>query len=810
MLLNYLKIALRAFLKDKTFGILNLLGLSFGMLSFLIIVQFVRYEWSYDQQSPYANEIWRVYNETRPEKGEVTLDANTHSAIGPALKRDLPEVVEYARLYNRNEHEVMFLHDNKPIKIKGAWFTDPGFLKMFPQQFIAGEAQICLSKPYDIVISESTARTLFGAVEVIGETLQVPAGVFQGTYTVRGVVKDTPENTHLKFNILASYATRYAKGHEDNWGSYWEYTYFLVQPNTDMTKVDHQLALYSKKHLTQQGLHLHKQALTDIHLHSALTYEIEPNGNGRMVNFLSIIAIFILLIAFFNYVNMMTAKALRRAKEVGLRKVIGASREQLIGQFLMEGALLNGLALVLALVCLQASVHWFGTFVNRPLSDFLVFDRSFVLLITGIFVSSLLFACLYPALVLSHYRPIQVLKGYFGRSKEGQSLRKGLVVFQFACSTILIIGVGVVEHQLRFLRNHDLGLSMDQIVAIKMPNLDYRNDTTSYSRFVVFEQELKKLPGVLEMTTSNITPGLGISTISGGSGGLHRVDQPDNSMQSAIYYLDVAPNFFHTYQIPILTGDLYDVKDRASLRGNIILNESACRIFGFLSPENAVGQGIAFDRSPDRHITIRGVVADFHIEGLQQPTRPTMYTLNPRIVNGYLSLKVKPEQLSLTLAEIQHTWGDLFPLNLFEYWFLDDNFSQQYANEKTLSKAFNLFAGLAIFIACLGLFGLATYTAQQRTKEIGIRKILGASIGSIVAMLSKDFLQLVFIALLIATPIAYFLLENWLEEYAYRISISWWLLVLAGLVTIAIAFLTVSWKSWRAAIANPIESIKDE
>ena len=805
-----IKIAIRNFLKDKTFSFLNLLGLSVGMAACLVIGQFVRYEYQYDRNSPFAENIWRVYNETISQTNETTFDANTHSAIGPALKADLPEVVEYTRLYNRNEDEVIFLRENTPIKISGTWMTDPGFLRMFPQQFMEGNAEDCLTAPYNLVLTASSAQAIFGKTDVVGQTVQVPVGEFEGVYTVKGVVADPMPNTHLKFNVLASYATRYAKGHEDNWSGYWEYNYFQTLPGTDPEKLQAKLTAYSNEHLREEGLHLRLQAFTDIHLHSNLTYEIEPNGHARSVHFLAIVALLILLIAFFNYVNSMTAKAMTRAKEVGLRKVVGASRQQLIVQFIMEGMLLNGLALLFAVAALPALLHWFSTYIDRPLQQLLSWDNTMIISLLGIFTASVVVSCLYPAVALSGYRPVQVLKGHFVRSKEGQPLRSGLVVFQFACSITLIIAVIVVVRQLSFLKNHDLGLSLDQVVAIKAPELDYRRDSTSFTRFSAFQNEAARLPGVRSLAMSDAAPGLGISTISGGSSSLRRVNDPTASTQAAIYMLNVSPDFFTTYDIGFLSGGTYEVNSREAIFNNIILNESALRLFGFPDAAAAIGESIAYERNPDHHITVRGVVADFHIEGLQEPTRPTLYYLNPRETNGYLSLKMDATQLPETLAALRETWSELFPLVPFESWFVDEHFAQQYAAEQNLSKVFGLFAGLAVFIACLGLFGLATFTAAQRTKEVGIRKVLGASAIGLVGLLSKDFLKLVLIALVIASPLAYFFMDKWLQGFAYRMTISWWVFLLAGFVAIGIAFLTVGFQSVKAALANPVESLRSE
>lgn len=817
MLRNHLITAIRHLVRGRQFTLLNLLGLTVGMVACLAILQLVRYEWSYDRQSPHAEHIWRVYCETISNATTKTLDANTHSAIGPALDSALTEVVAHTRLYNRNEDEVVFLHDNQPLKIAHNWMVDPDFLEMFPPSFLAGDPTSCLSTPYAMVLTASTATLLCKPAadpdnynHYIGQTLEVPGGVFQGIYTVTGIVADPPQNTHLKFNILTSYATRYAKGHRDNWGSYWGYTYFQTSPNAEIENIRQQLNRLSEQHLADDGLRLQMQPFTDIHLYSDLTYEIEANGNARMINFIGLIGIFILLIAFFNYINMMTARAITRAGEVGIRKVVGASRPQLIQQFLLEGLLTNAGALLLAVLILPYLLSWLEVISGRPLYQAFVLDGLTLLSLVGILSLSVLISCLYPALTLSRYQPLQVIKGKFSKSTAGWSLRKGLVVFQFTCSTILIICVVVVNKQLTFLKQHDLGLSLTQQLAVKMPALDYRQDSTAFSRFSTFKNEAEKLPGIHQISSAGALPGLGISSISGGSGGVHWAAQPSASTQAATYYLDVSPDFFQTFGVRILSGDLFEANSREESTSNVIINEVARKMLGLPDAPGAVGEAIAFDHSPGRKIRIRAVVDDFHIESLKQAARPTLYYLNPRIVNGYFAFKLAPAEIASTLNQLQEIWQQQFPASPMEFWFLDKHFSQQYTQEEQLSDVFKLFAGLAIFIACLGLIGLAIYDSRQRTKEIGIRKILGASAGQIIQMLSKEAVLLITLAILLASPLAYHFMNSWLEGFAHRISIPLWVFPVSGIAMLAASILSTSYQTIRAAIANPAESLKYE
>ncbi len=811
MFYNYLKIALRSHLKHRTFTIINTLGLGVGMAACLLILQYVCYEWRYDRVSPHTPHIWRAFNETVANGEVTTQDGNTHSALCPALMTDLPEVTDYFRLYNGNQHEAVFFQENRPVKTPHVWMADPGFLRMFPQRFLEGDAATCLQSPWKAVLTESAARRLLGSAAAVGEMLNIPGGPLAGQYMVEAVVADPPQHTHLKFNVLVSYATRYAKGHTDNWSGYWDYSYFLLAPGADPGKVRRQLADYSEKYLKEEGIRLAMQPFESIHLHSDLTYEIEPNGSARTVRFLLIVAMFVLAIAFVNYVNMTTARSLERAKEVGLRKVVGATRRQLTWQFLLEGLLLNIASLVLALVLAQLALPHFATLLNRPLANSGA-DPAFGLVVAGLFALGMFATCGYPAALLARFSPLVALGNHAAKPKsEGHFLRKGLIVFQFACATGLMIALAVVWRQLSFMQNHDKGLSLDQIVALKTPAIDWRQDSLNRHRIAVLKNGLAAVGGIRSGTASSVVPGLGISTVSGTSAGLVVADRPADLRPGTVYSVDVEPDFFETYGIRFLAGQPYYAVDRGAANRHVVVNEALLALLGISSPEAALGLEIAYPNNVQHHrMRIVGIVSNFHIESLKEPARPTLYFCQPDVGNGFISLKIKAEQTGEVLAAVGQIWKSTYPESPFEYTFLDEQFGRQYAAEQQLSKVFGLFAGLALFIACLGLYGMAAYLAAHRTKEIGIRKVLGATTAGIVGLLSKDFLKLVLIALVIASPLAYFFMEKWLQDFAYRIDIQWTVFALTGIVAVGVAFLTVSFQSVKAALANPVDSLKNE
>lgn len=805
MFVQSLKILVR---KQPLFTAINFGGLVLGMTAALLLLKFVRYEQTYDRQSPHAPAIWRVFNQTL-SGGAITMqDANTHSAVGPTLKKDVAGVVEFARLYCGNTPEVVVMAQQQPFDVKRYYATDPGFLRMFPQQVIQGNPQSCLDAPYTAVLTSTTAKRVFGTERAINQSFRITSGMMAGTYTVTAIVADPPQNTHLKFEMLLSYATRYATGHQDNFESYWDYNYFQLAANASPDAVRQRLEQINRQFLKQEGIRLDIQPFTDIHLHSNLSYELEPNGSYQTVQFLGIIALLIVVIAFINYIHLTTALAHERSKEVGIRKALGASRMILIRQFLSESFAVSFLAFGIAVVCLQLSIEPFSAFIGRPLSDAsLGFDLLFWAISAATVAVISLLTGAYPALQLAGYHISDTLRGRLSFG-QASTLRKGLVVAQFACSVALLIGVFVVTQQLHFLRNHDLGIQLDQIVALKTtPNYA---DTTLRRRLAFFKTTCAQLSGVSGSASSSVVPGLGINTISGSNRPLRWVKKPDY-VRGPSYFVETDQDFFQLFGVKVLAGKHQYFEDRAARFRTVTINQKMCKALGFPSAAAAVGEQIAYENSENgATMTIGAVVEDFHVESLKTTPQPTLYYCFAPEALSYLSLKIEASQIQNTLQAVQANWEKIYPDQPFNYWFLDDNFANQYHTETQFHRVFGLFAALAILISCLGLFGLVAYSVQRRTKEIGIRKVLGASVGNITALLSKDFLQLVLLAIVMACPVAYYFMEQWLADFAYRIQISWWVFVTAGVVVVLIALLTVSSQAIRAALTNPVESLKTE
>ncbi|GAA4410386.1 ABC transporter permease [Nibrella viscosa] len=804
MLKNYLKIALRSLLKHKVFSVVTIAGLAVGMAACLLIIQYVQFERSYDRQSPHADHIWRVYVENYSNGTLDTRDANTHSAVGPTLKAELPEVADYTRVYSAGELTV--IRNQTPYAQSKAYAVEPAFLRMFPYRVLAGNAMHGLAKPGNVVLTASVAKKYFGETNPVGQTLQLVGGWFSSPHTVAAVIEDVPLNTHFKFEMLLPYQTLYSQGHKDNWENYWDYNYIQLHPQANPALVRAKLTELSKRYLNKSHMVLNMQQLTDIHLRSDLTYEHETNGSARIVYFLLLIAAFILGIAWINYSNLTTARAMERAKEVGLRKAIGANRRQVMGQFLGEAVVVNLLAIGLALTLVQLAGPTFNQLTNKPLNQ-----STNPLALAGLFTISVLGSGFYPAVVLSGYEPMSMLRGSVSRFGKGLVLRKSLVVFQLVCTVVLLAATVTIVRQLDFLLNHDLGISIDQMLVLKAPRFDYRQDSVYRNKYEVFRTEVAKVPHVQRMAASSVVPGEGLNAIGGTSEGVFWKKRITGNKQT-FYFVNVDEQFMRTYGVRQLAGRGFEA-NQPQWRNQYIINRAALTALGFPSPEAAVGESIVFgsgNTSRENGMRIIGVVDDFHIESLKLPTRPMLYMCPPATQMAYLSVKLGTQQLPATLERLHQIWKQLYPASPFEYFFLDQKFDEQYRAERQFQRIFTLFTSLAILVACLGLFGLATFTAEQRTKEIGIRKVLGASVLNLVSLLNRDFLKLVLVAIGIATPIAWYAMQQWLQTFAYRINLDWWIFALAGLLAVLIALLTVSFQSVKAALMNPVKSLRSE
>lgn len=810
MLRNYLKIALRNLFKNKVFSIVNILGLAVGMTACLLLIQYVSFEQSYDDFHANKDRIYRVPM-FKYEKGEAEQTfAFTFPAVAPHLKREFPEIEEAIRM--RRTGFVVKYEDK--VYSERVYFVDEAFPTMFSFPFKNGDPATVLDGAYDMAISESTAKKYFGDENPIGKSLRMGRGSSELSFAVKGVFEDVPENSHMQFNFLMPYQTyvdlvRQSGGDAENsWGWSDFYTYILLKPNADPDALEAKFPAFMEKYKGEDfkrfgfTIALGLQPLTYIHLHSDLSYEMRVNGNARYVAFLGIIGLLILLIAWINYINLSTARSLDRSKEVGVRKVTGATKFQLVRQFLFETLLVNLIALIIAIFLFELSMPYFEELAGKAMEGTLLNSWQFWLTLVTVFGIGAILAGLYPAFVLSSFRPIAALRNNLsarGVFSRGGGLRKVLVVVQFIASIGLIAGTIALYHQIQFMRQQDLGVDIEQTLVL-VDNTGH--DSTFIEKVNTFKESLLANTNILSFTASGDVPGREV----GGSWNMKRADDQEENLKRARVF-EIDPDFVTNYELEVLSGRNFS-RDFGTDEQSVLVNETAVRVFGFNSPDNAIGKEIS-NASGSQRFRIIGVLEDYHQESLKLNFKPIVF-FTQQYGWDYYSMKVKTDDISATVSFVEKQWKTHFPGAPLRHFFLDDYFNQQYAADVKFGWVVGLFSFLAILVACLGLFGLSYFTVAKRTKEIGIRKVLGASLNQILILLSKDYLWLILLASVVALPAAYYFTESWLQNYAYNINLGWWFFILPIFVVALIALFTVGYQSIKAALANPVESLKYE
>ena len=808
MLKNYIKIAIRNLLKNKVFSLINILGLAIGMAACLLILQYVRFELSYDEFHPEAEQLFRVTTVNFNNGEAVYSDAMSFNGVGLMLKERMPEVLAFARVRDLSQG-IIIQNGEDVFTEKEVMLTDPSFLELFNYPLIQGNPATALTEPFTIVMTRSMATKYFGDENPIGKVLQVPTGRFTGDYEVVGLIDDVPGNTHLKFDMLIAYDTFWSVGEELNWNAFNDYTYIKVAEGTDPEALQEKIRPLSKEYISEEStLVFYLQPMMDIHLHSNMSYEAEVNGSAQSVHFLSLIAIFIIFIAWVNYVNLATARAVDRAKEVGMRKVVGARKKQLVWQFLFEAMLLNLLATLAALTLVQLCMPVFEQLVGKSLFSIWT-DETFWFALSGIFVLGAVVSSIYPAFVLSSFRPLTVLKGKFRHSSKGIVLRKALVIFQFAASVFLIAGTIVVYRQIEYMRNQDLGMNLDQVLVLKAPRFADDEDSVNVSQFKTFRHEISRLAGVQNVASSVPVPAGGLSNIGSISGGIWW-EKNITEDHRTIYYAPIDPQFFDTYQIELLAGRSFSEEIASDTGRVVVLNKAALELLDFENPEQAIDENVLIGMQESTKYRIIGVIENFNRLSLKNEVEPTMYRCRLPGSGLHYSIKLGTNNMHATLSEIENVWRQIYPNTPFEYFFADDQFNAQYQTDQQFGSVFSVFAILAIFVACLGLYGLSSFIAFQRTKEIGVRKVLGASIIHILLLLSSDFIRLIFISFLLGFPLAWFVMQNWLNTYAHHTQMAWWIIGVAGLAIVLVVLITVSFQTIKAALINPAHSLRNE
>ena len=821
MLFNYLKIALRNLRKNRVFSFINIAGLALGITAFVLILEYVAYERSVNMFHKNLPTLYRLLTQT-PE-GDIWV--NMAPAVAPLAKQQFPEVREFCRIAENSANGIVSFADvtegrsQQSFRESKLAYADASFFTLFTFPLVQGTAASALTQPNTVALSQSQARKYFGAVKPLGRAIILNNQFGKTLYTVSAVYADMPQTSDLSFDAVFSLET--LANPANLGGNSWArldgfdgtfLTTFLQLSDGQSGEPANYQALtdkinaYKKKRTPEDESLFMLQPATNMHLAASLSDPYRTSGSLGFVYLLSGIAGLILLIAWFNYVNLSTAGALKRAKEVGVRKVVGAGPGQLIGQFLGESLLLNSLGFGLALMLVMSLQNVFNEFVKKDLSLTVLNANGFWLAGLGLLIIGALASGGYVAFTLTSFQPIQTLKGAYQAGKGGW-LRKTLVVAQFSASIALVIATLVLYRQLQYMQNKDLGVRLSQRVVIQGPAVEQNGSFKPGT--AALDHELSQLSYVKSFCQTGIVPG----NFYNFTANAITKQNPRPGDEKKSYSMGIIDDrFLKTYEISLAAGRNFTVREAESgweKSGKLMINETGARQLGFASPEKAVAQIINWGKPYE----IVGVVKDYHHQALQQAIEPVIFMPRRSVSDLTVQLTTDPNQggrLQDKLAELERIYKASYPGNPFEFYFADENYNKQYQSEQQYGQVFTLASALAIFIACLGLFGLAAFTTEQRTKEIGVRKVLGASVASIVTLLSKDFLKLVLIAIIIASPLAWYAADRWLTNFAYKVDLAWWMFALAGLLAISIALVTVSVQSIKAALVNPVKSLRSE
>lgn len=793
MLKNYIKIAWRNLVRNRAYSLINTIGLSVGIASCLLIFLFIQDELSYDRFHKRAERIYRV----------VVSSSLSGTALIPAEAKNklsgYPEVQASVRLY-RAEKIVLIGEDNA-IREKEFFYADSTFFDVFSFSLIKGDPSTVLAGPNQVVLTKSIAQKYFGDVDPIGQSLVLRSGQ---NFTVLGVVEDVPHNSHIQFDILASFISL----NEPEGMDYQGFLYLLLNSTEAAVSLESKLANLTERSAVEisrqlgfsfRNIGFELQPITDIHLFPALNGAVQAQSDARYLYVFGIIGIFIMIIACINYMNLATASSTQRSREVGLRKTFGAHRQQLMGQFLTESILFTGLAYLLALSVAQLILPVFSTLTGKSLSFFGIQSWRFLGFSTILAIVVGFLSGSYPVLILSRFNPQKVMKGQHGITGSQPRLRQGLIIFQFTIATVLIVSTIIVQNQLGFIQDKRLGYEAEHVLSLPMTEsylerLSKGKLKPDEQRISTFKQKLAGVSGIRNVSVAFSTPNGYLTS---------EIKYRGESYKVTILPVDY--DYINTMKFELISGRDFSKEHATDSTRGIIVNETAARLFNL---KDKIGKSIDLDLGhPDPALI--GIVKDFHTASFHHSIRPTVLAIQPMYYNSYV-LRLQPQSLPGVLSRLEQTWDNLAPNYPFNFTFLDSKLEAQYRTEQRVGYIVMAFSILAIVIACLGLFGLAAYTAERRTKEIGIRKVLGATVSNIVTLLSKDFLKLVLLGIVIAVPVAWYAMNRWLQDFAYRIEIGASIFLMAGGAAVVIALLTVSWQSVQAALANPVESLRSE
>jgi putative ABC transport system permease protein len=795
MIKNLLLVAFRNFKRDKWYSLINILGLMIGITFSLFLIFYIKDELSYDNYNKNADRIYRITSYIKEPEKDVMKLAITQFPLGPELKKDFPEVEEAVRFVGNGR--TMYRNGELRFYTDKVFFADSNLFKVFTHEFIEGNPKTALVEPNSMVLTQSIAEKYFGKNKsAVGKTLQNDKG---DVYKVTAVVKDVPKNSHLIFNILVSVSSL-PKDFASNWGGFGFYSYVLLKPNTNAAAFEKKLLPLYDKYMApifaQFNIKIHYgvQAVPSIHLHSDMGSEPEELGNISYIRIFSAVALFMLLIACINYMNLTTARSARRAKEIGIRKVTGSSKSQLVAQFLIESTLTAVVALLLSMILILLLLPTFNLLSGKSISFQTLFEPDSFLILIGIILFVGLLGGSYPAFYLSKFNPVSILKGSLSKSSSNVTLRRILIVVQFSISMIMLICTWVVYGQLKFLRNIDLGFNKEQVLSLTAnANSDIRG------KILAFKNEAKKTPQVLAASTASAVPGgqnIGFN--------LYSIQTKDGFTQKGVWNYAIDEDYLNTLGMQIKKGRNFSgLSD--TLR-SIIVNENMVKYYGWDQP---IGKKVKFAGDTSAfYFEVVGVVKDFNQQSLYNPIAPLMLFYRPN--GNSLQFKLDAKNIPVAIAGIEKAWQNIFPDLPFSYTFLDQDFDSQYAADQKRGKIFTTFSVLTILITCLGLLGLIAFTTEQRQKEISIRKIMGASVGQIVPLITRNFIFLVGISCLIAFPVAYFFMDKWLKLFSYNTGLAVTPFLFSALTVLLITLLTVIFHAVKAALANPAKSLRTE
>ncbi len=797
MFKNNLKITLRLFKRNKAYTLINVLGMSAGLAIALLIFLYAKFEWSYEKYNPLSERLVRITMDYLDGETVVEQDCETYPPLGPKMTNEFSEIVDFTRAYQIPD---------KTLKVGQNFFSeskifavDHSFFELLHYPLLYGDPEQIFLKPNEIVLTESTARRLFNRIDVVGETIEWEGKM---PFQVTGIIKDSPTNTHLKINLLISYPTMLASfgEREDNWNGNNTLTYLLLNEHVVYENFINNLSAFNKNLIDQEFIANERviaQFVQDIHLYSDKSFEVEKNGDASSVFILVGVAFLVIVIAIVNYINLSTAKSLERAREVGIKKVIGSSLAQLRVQFFTESFIINVLAGLIAIgfiVLLQGSFRMMAGLPENV--NFLTDGTAWTILISVILTSSIL-SGIFPALILSSFKPIEVLKGEFTHSSTGSLLRKTLVIFQFSVTVFLLIQTLAAKEQLSFMREKDLGLNLEQTLVVRAPQIEQPPEN-----YQTFKDQLLSNTQFQAVSMSTCVPGLPSSQMSTTTG-INLVEAVESHYYNFyIYAFDV--DFLPTMQMDLLAGSNFLPESKND--ETVLVNEESIALWGISTAEEAIGKKIDFW---GRQRIIGGVIKNFHQASVKSAHIPMIFLYRSGF-SDFASIRFTPGDVKHKVEVVRKTYEGLFPNSPFNYFFLDQEYDKQYRADEQFQQVFGTLAGLAIVIAMLGLFGLVSFTVAKRTKEIGIRKVLGASLSHIILLLSKDFISLILVSMLISIPITYFLIQQWLEQYAFRIDLNVWLFTVPALMVLIISMATISGKTFGISTQNPVRSLRDE